>query len=89
MMMQQLILGDDLSSPDSTGPAGGDETDLLTGGGSSADGGSLTDMLVVTSSVGMLDGVHSNTTNLNTDKGELVVPERMKLKQIITKKECL
>jgi len=59
-----LILKQVLSSPDSSSPAGSDETDLATSGCSSLDGGSLTNMLVVTSSVGMLNGIHSNTTNL-------------------------
>ena len=64
-----LILKQVLSSPDSSSPAGSDETDLATSGCSSLDGGSLTNMLVVTSSVGMLNGIHSNTTNLNNKKG--------------------
>jgi len=49
---------------DKTGSPGGDETGFLTGGGVSGDGGSLSDMLVVTTSVGVVDGVHSNTTSL-------------------------
>ena len=57
-----------LSSPDSSGPPGGDETDLLTGGGPSLDGGRLTNMLVVTSSVGMLNGVHCHTTHLKKNE---------------------
>ena len=35
-----------LSSPDPSGPAGGDETDLPTGRGSSFDPGSLADIEV-------------------------------------------
>ena len=55
----------DLSSSDSSGSPGSDETDLLTSAGAPPDGGGLTDVLMVTSSVRMLHGVHSNTTNLN------------------------
>merc|ERR1719222_1395421 len=53
-----------LSSPNSTSTTGSDETDLSTSAGSSADGGGLTNMLMVTTTVGMLNGIHSNTTNL-------------------------
>merc|ERR1739842_218414 len=54
----------DLSSSDSSGSSGSDETDLLTSAGSPPDGGGLADVLMVPSSVGMLHGVHGNTTNL-------------------------
>ena len=73
-----LILKQVLSSPDSSSPAGSDETDLATSGCSSLDGGSLTNMLVVTSSVGMLNGVHSNTTNLKNKFLTLTVLETNK-----------
>ena len=53
-----------LSSPNPSGPAGGDETDLPTGRGSSFNRGSLSDMLVVSSSVGMLDRIHGHASNL-------------------------
>ena len=53
-----------LASSNSAGSSGGDETDLLTGRGASLDGRSLTDVLMVTTTVGMLDGVHGNTSNL-------------------------
>merc|ERR1719186_670904 len=59
-----LFLGDDFSSPDSTRPPGGDETDLPTGAGASLHGGGFANMLMVTTTVGMLYGVHGNTTNL-------------------------
>lgn len=39
-------------------------TSLLSGNSVAGDGGSLSDMLVVTTSVGMIDGVHGNTTGL-------------------------
>ena len=60
-----LLVHDGLGSPDSASPAGGDETDLLTGGAATAHSGGLTDMLVVTTTVGMLNGVHSHTSHLN------------------------
>jgi hypothetical protein len=47
----------------STNPAGGNETDFLTGDGRAGDGGGLTDMLVVTTTVGMVNRVHSHTTS--------------------------
>ena len=36
----------------------------MTGGGGSGDGRGVTDMLLVTTTMGMVDGVHSNTSNL-------------------------
>ncbi len=42
---------------------GGDETDLLTGGGVARTGGGLADVLVVTTTVRVVDGVHSHTTS--------------------------
>ena len=68
--IQSLVLVHDLSSPDPTSPPGGDQTDLATSGSSSLHGGGLSNMLVITSSMGMLHGVHSHTTNL--EKGEIV-----------------
>jgi hypothetical protein len=59
-----LLADDDARTADSTGSAGGDETDLLTGGGITSDSRRLTDMLMVTTTVGMLDGVLGDTTNL-------------------------
>jgi len=48
---------------DSTGPPGGDETDLFTWRGVSSDGGRFTDMLMVSSSVGMLDWILGDTSD--------------------------
>lgn len=53
-----------LSSANTTGTSGGDETDLATRGGTSLHCGGLTDVLVVTTSVRMLHGVHGHTTDL-------------------------
>jgi hypothetical protein len=57
-----LIL-DLLGTTEQTRPPRGDETGLLTLDGVPRDGRSLTDMLVVTTTVGMVDGVHGNTTS--------------------------
>jgi len=61
-----LVLGDlDVTSTtDLTGPPGGDETDLPTRRGSPLDGRWVTNMLMVTTTVGMLDGVHGHTSDL-------------------------
>jgi len=60
-LLLSLLLG--LSSSDSSRASGGDETDLLTVGSASFDGRGLADVLMVTTSVRMFDGVHSHTTN--------------------------
>lgn len=52
-----------LSSSEQTSSSGGDETDLLTWGGISGNSSWVTDVLVVTSSVWMVDWVHGNTSN--------------------------
>jgi hypothetical protein len=57
-----LIL-DLLGTAEQTCPPRGDETGLLTLDGIAGDGGRFSDMLVVTTSVGMVDGVHGNTTS--------------------------
>jgi len=49
---------------ETTGSAGGDETDFTTGGSVTTHGRSHTDVLMVTTTVGMLNGVHGHTTNL-------------------------
>ena len=46
-----------------TSPAGGDETDFLTRNSLSGDGGCLSDMLMITTTVRMVHGIHSNTTS--------------------------
>lgn len=57
-----LILGL-LSTAEQTRPSRGNETGLLTLDGVPRDGRRLTDMLVVTTTVGMVNGVHGNTTS--------------------------
>ena len=59
-----VVLLNDLSgSSNETSSSGSNETDLSTSGGISSDGRGVTDMLVVTTTMRMLDGVHSNTSN--------------------------
>jgi len=60
LFVGSLILG----SGETTGSASGDETDLSTGGSVPSNGRRHTDVLMVTTTVRMLDRVHSNTTNL-------------------------
>ena len=70
-----LILGL-LGTTEETSAAGSNETSLLTLGGVAGDGRGFTDMLVVTTTVRMIDGVHSNTTSLGPRvalDGELVL----------------
>jgi hypothetical protein len=44
-------------------PASGDETDFLTRNGRTGNGGSLSNVLVVSTTVRMVDGIHSDTTS--------------------------
>jgi len=53
-----------LGTTEQTRPPGGNETGLLTLCGFPGDGRGFTDMLMVTTTVRMVDGVHSNTTSL-------------------------
>ncbi len=57
-----LILGL-LGTAEQTCPPGGNETSLLTSDGVARDGRGLSDMLVVTTTVRVIDGVHGNTTS--------------------------
>ena len=51
------------ASTDNTGSLGGDKTTLLSAGSVSSGGRGVTDVLMVTTTVRMLDRVHSNTSN--------------------------
>jgi hypothetical protein len=53
-----------LGSAEQTSTASSNETSLLTGNGIAGNGRGVTNVLMVSSSVGMVDGVHSNTTSL-------------------------
>jgi len=59
-----LILSSLLDSSKTSGSTGGDKTDLSTGWTFTSDCGRHTNVLMVTSSVGMLYGILSYTTNL-------------------------
>lgn len=59
-----LLLDEKLAaSTDGTSSLGGDETTLLATGGVSSGSRGVTNVLMVTTTVRMLDGVHSNTSN--------------------------
>ena len=59
-----LLLEEQLAATsDGTSSLGGDETAFLTAGGVSSRRGWVTDVLMVTTTVGMLDGVHGDTSN--------------------------
>lgn len=61
-IMHTLVL-DLLGTAEQTRPPRSDETSLLTLDGVPRDSRGLTDMLVVTTTVGMVDGVHGYTTS--------------------------
>ena len=67
-----LVLGgalDDVGAAEATSAAGGNETDLLAGGRRPADGRGVANVLVVTTTVGVLHGVHGHTTHLCRGEG--------------------
>jgi len=59
-----LLIDLEEGTTDSTSTASSNETDLLARGSIAADSRGVTNVLVITTTVGMLDGIHSNTTNL-------------------------
>lgn len=59
-----VLLGVGLATTDPARPPGGNETNLATGRGSTFYGRSLSNVLVVTTTVWMLNGVHGHTTHL-------------------------
>ena len=59
-----LLLDDIFSTSSITGSSSGDQTSLLTWASQSINGRSMTNMLMVTTTVWMLDGIHSDTSNL-------------------------
>ncbi len=62
--MCSLVLLENLSTTsDETGSSGGDETAFLSSGGVSSDGRWVTNMLMVTTTMRMLDWVHCDTSN--------------------------
>ena len=62
--MCSLVLLENLSTTsDETSSSGSDETALLSSGGISSDGRWVTNMLMVTTTMRMLDWVHCDTSN--------------------------
>merc|ERR1712036_211723 len=59
-----LLVADDARTTDSTSSSGGNQTDLLTWTGITSHRTWLTDMLMVTTTVGMLDWILGDTTHL-------------------------
>lgn len=57
-----LVLGL-LGTSEKTSSSGGDKTNLLTGNSVSRNGRSLTNVLMVTTTMRMVNGIHSNTTS--------------------------
>jgi len=66
-----LCLG--VSTTKDTGTTGGDETDLLTWRGVTGSSSRVTNVLMVTTTVRMFDGVHRHTTNLRPAVSLLLV----------------
>lgn len=58
-----ITLDLDLATPDTTGAPGSNKTDFATSGSTPLDRRSFTDVLMVTTSVRMLHGVHSHTSH--------------------------
>ena len=58
------LLDDDLRASKSTGSSGGDQTDLLTRDSEARHSSGMTNVLMVTTTVRVIDGVHCDTSNL-------------------------
>ena len=61
-----------------TYPTRGNETDFLTGDGRAGDGRRLTDVLVVTTTVGVINRVHRNTTSAGPATQTVSMMERFR-----------
>jgi len=57
------------TTTDQTGSSGSDQTDLLAVRSITREGAGMADVLLVTTTVGMVDGVHGDTS----DSGEVVL----------------
>lgn len=62
------------TSSDETGSSGGHQTSLLTAGSVSGDGRGVTDVLLVTTTMRMVNGVHGNTSNSGPGASSLCLP---------------
>ena len=60
--MCHLLVADKVATVDTYSP-GGDKTDFLAGNGATGNGGRLANVLVVTTTVRMVNGVHCHTTS--------------------------
>lgn len=58
------LVGSLLGTSEQTSSSGSNKTSLLTGHGTSGNGRGLTNVLVVTTTVGVVHGVHGNTSSL-------------------------
>jgi hypothetical protein len=56
-----------------TYPASSDETNFLSRDGGAGNGGGLSDVLVVTTTMRMVNGVHSNTTSTRPAENSVMV----------------
>merc|ERR1719384_3099199 len=63
LLFVSLASYNDLCTTETTSTTGSDKTDLATSGCISSDSRSFTNMLMVTTSLGMLNGVHGDTTD--------------------------
>ena len=80
-----LLWLDDACTTETTGAAGSNKTDLLSGGSVAGHGGGVTNVLVVTTTVGMLHRVHGHTTHLHTKGCE---PTRKQTLMHNTRQSC-
>lgn len=71
-----VLLRVGLASSNSAGTTSSNETDLTTSAGATLDGGRLTDVLMVTTTVRMLHRIHSDTTNLEKFQAYLEYSEK-------------
>lgn len=68
-----LVGLDHAGTAQATSAASSNETDLLAGGSIAGHSGGVANVLVVTTTVGMLHGVHGHTTHLRMDnKGQVL-----------------
>lgn len=63
-----------LTSSDETSSSGGDEADLDSAGSVSGNGRGVTDVLLVTTTMRMVHGVHGNTSNSGPGSSSLCLP---------------